>query len=61
MLIQLVKDYDKRGEVSYYVKVDGEPIPGSTRYEFYDAMQTYEVEKKKHTMARTEVLIQENI
>ena len=61
MTIQLIKDYDKRGEISYHIKVDGEPVPESTCYEFHDAMMIYEVEKAKRTKARTVILVQEEV
>lgn len=61
MTLQLVKEFDKKGEVSYHVKVDGEVLPDSTRWDLQDAMMVYEVEKIRHTRARTLVLVQEEI
>lgn len=61
MKLQLVKEYDKKGDVSYHVHVDGEFVPDSTRYDLSDAMNVFEVIKTSRTMARTVVLIEENI
>lgn len=61
MTLQLVKEFDKKGEISYHVTVDGEAIPETVCYDLQEAMMIYEVEKKKVTKARTLVLIQEEV
>lgn len=61
MKIELVKEYDKRGKVSYYVKAGGKRIEESTRYTLVDAMEAYEEEKRLLTRARVEVLIREEV
>ena len=61
MKLQLVKEYSKKGEVSYHVHVDGELVPDSTRYDLHDALNVFEVIKTSRTMARTVVLVEEEV
>ena len=61
MILQLVKEFDRRGEVSYHITVDGAVVPNSTYWDLQDAMLAYDVERSKNTKARTLVLIQEEL
>ena len=61
MTLQLVKEFDRRGEVSYHITVDGTPVPDSTCWDLQDAMLAYEVIRSKSTKARSLVLIQEEL
>ena len=61
MIIELVKEYNRKGELMYYISIDGKMEPGSIQSTMLDAMQTYENIKSKYTQARTEVLVREEI
>ena len=61
MIIELVKEYNNRGELMYYISIDGKMETGSIQSTMLDAMQTYENIKSKYTQARTEVLVREEI
>jgi hypothetical protein len=61
MTIELVKEFDNVGQISYYVKVDDKFQPGTVRSSITDAMETYENVKANYTKARVEVLVKETI
>jgi hypothetical protein len=61
MTIELVKELDNIGQVSYHVKVDGSFQSGTFRSQLHDAMEVYENVKANYSKARTEVLIKEEI
>jgi hypothetical protein len=61
MTLELVKEYNRKGELMYYISVDGKMEIGSIRNTMMDAMETYENIKSKYTQARTEVLVREEI
>ena len=61
MIIELVKEYNRKGELMYYISIDGKMETGSIQSTMLDAMQTYENIKSKYTQARIEVLVREEI
>ena len=61
MIIELVKEYNRKGELMYYISIDGKMDTGSSQSTMLDAMQTYENIKSKYTQARIEVLVREEI
>ena len=61
MKIELVKEYNKQGQVSYYVKVDGEVHPQSVNTELLPTLLMFDTIKAKYTQARIEVLLVEEI
>jgi hypothetical protein len=61
MTIELVKEFDHAGQVTYYVKLDDKFVSGSVRREMPEALEIYECVREKHTKARVEVLIKETI
>ena len=61
MKIELVKDVDNIGQVSYYIKVDDKLQSGTVRSQLHDAMEVYENVKENYSKARVEVLIREEI
>lgn len=61
MKIELVKEYDRLGQISYYVAIDGMYERGTARYDFTEAQEIYEQVKKNYTQARKVVLMCEEI
>lgn len=61
MTIDLVKEYDKVGKITYHIKVDNQFVPGTVRLDLPDALGMYETVKTQYTLAREEVLIREEI
>ena len=61
MKIELVKEYNKQGQVSYYVKVDGEIHLQSVNTELLPTLKIFDVIKSKYTQAKIEVLLVEEI
>jgi hypothetical protein len=61
MTIELVKEFDKIGQVIYYVKVDAKFQSGTVRLQLTDAMEVYESIKTNYTKAKVEVLIKESL
>ena len=61
MTIELVKELDNIGQVSYHVKVDGSYQSGTVRSQLHDAMEVYENIKANCGKARMEILIKEEI
>ena len=61
MKIELVKEYNKQGQVSYYVKVDNEIHPQSINTELLPTLIVFDTIKAKYTHARVEVLLVEEI
>jgi hypothetical protein len=61
MKIELVKELDSIGQITYYIKVDDKFQSGTVRSQFPDAMEMYENVKANYSKSRVEVLIQEEI
>jgi hypothetical protein len=61
MKIELVKEYNKQGQVSYYVKVNNEIHPESINTELAPTLVMFDTIKAKYTYARVEVLLVEEI
>jgi hypothetical protein len=61
MTIELVKEFDTVGQITYYIKVDDKFQSGTVRSQLVDAMEVYENVKAKYTQARVEVLIKETL
>ena len=61
MIIELVKEYDNAGNITYHIKIDDKFQSGSVRSSLQDAMELYERVRANYTQARTEVLIKEEI
>jgi hypothetical protein len=61
MIIDLVKEYDKVGNVTYHIKVDNQFVPGTVRLDLTSALEMYETVKVQYTLAREEVLVREEI
>lgn len=61
MTIELVKEYDNGGNITYHIKIDDKFQSGSVRSSLKDAMELYERVRANYTQARTEVLIREEI
>ena len=61
MKIELVKELDSIGQVTYYIKVDDKFQSGTVRSKLPDAMEVYENVKANYSKSRVEVLIQEEI
>ena len=61
MTIELVKEFDTIGQITYYIKVDDKFQSGTVRSQLVDAMEVYENVKAKYTQARVEVLIKETL
>ncbi len=61
MTIELVKEFDSIGNITYYVKVDNKFQSGTVRSNVTDAMEVYENVRANYTKARVETLIKEDI
>ena len=61
MTIELVKEFDKLGQISYHVKVDDKFQSGTIRVNLQDALEVFDNVKANYTKARTEVLVREEI
>ena len=61
MVIELVKEYSKLGEVSYYVQIDNVYQSGTARSGLLEATEAYNNIKQFHTQARCEILVREEI
>ena len=61
MKLELVKEYNKLGEVSYYVTEDDNYISGTASRELTEALDQFYRVKKNYTEARTEVLLSEEV
>jgi hypothetical protein len=61
MVIELIKEFDNAGQISYYIKVDDKFQSGTVRSNVMDAMDIYENIKANYTKARVEVLVKEII
>lgn len=61
MIIELIKEVGKRGEVAYFVEIDGNYISDTVRVNLPDAMEVFNQVKQNYTKARKEVLIREEI
>ena len=57
--LELVKDYSKIGDISYYITEDDKYVSGSASRELTDALDFYYRIKKNYTEARTEILLSE--
>jgi hypothetical protein len=61
MKLELVKEYSKTGEVSYYVNEDGNYVRGTASQELTEVLDQFYRIKKNYTEARVEVLMVEEI
>lgn len=61
MILELVKEIDVKGQISYHIKADDKYISGSTRFDVIEAHQVYDEIKDNYSKARTEILIREEI
>ena len=61
MTIELVKEFDTIGQITYYIKVDDKFQSGTVRSQLVDAMEVYESIKTNYTKAKVEVLIKESL
>lgn len=61
MKIELIKDVDNIGQVTYYVKIDDKFQSGTIRHQLHEAMEVYDNVKENCSKARIEVLIREEI
>jgi hypothetical protein len=61
MTIQLIKEYNVKSELTYYIKLDDEYVPESTCLHLEDALELYEQIKYKMSKCRKEVLLQQEI
>jgi hypothetical protein len=61
MKIELVKELDSIGDITYYIKVDDKFQSGTIRLKLPEAMEVYENVKANYSKSRVEVLIQEEI
>ena len=61
MKLELVKEYSKTGEVSYYVNEDGKYVRGTASQELTEVLDQFYRIKKNYTEARVEVLLTEEI
>ena len=61
MKLELVKEYNKLGEVSYYVNEDGKYVSGTAHVQLIDALDQFHRIKKNYTEARVEVLMVEEL
>lgn len=61
MTIELVKELDNIGQITYYVKVDDKFQGGTIRTQLTDALEVYENIKSGYSKARIEVLVREEI
>jgi hypothetical protein len=59
--IELVKEYSKLGEISYYVNEDGRYVSGTATRELTEALDQFYRIKKNYTEARVEVLLTEEL
>ena len=61
MKLELVKEYSKLGEVSYFITEDGKYISGTASQQLTDVLDQFYRIKKNYTEARIEVLLSEEI
>jgi hypothetical protein len=61
MKLELVKEYSKTGEISYFINEDGKYVSGTARQQLFDVLFQFYLIKKNYTEARTEVLLIEEI
>ena len=61
MKLELVKEYSKLGEVSYYVTEDDNYISGTASRELTEALDQFYRVKKNYTEARRVVLLIEEV
>jgi hypothetical protein len=61
MKIELIKDQDTQGQITYHVTIDGVFIPGSVKLKIPDAIETFNAIKDNYSKARTEILMVEEI
>jgi hypothetical protein len=59
--IELVKEYSKLGEVSFYINEDGKYVSGTASQDFNDVLNQFYRIKKNYTEARVEVLLTEEL
>ena len=61
MKLELVKEYSKTGEVSYYVNEDGKYVSGTASRELTEVLDQFYRIKKNYTEARIEILLTEEV
>jgi hypothetical protein len=61
MRLELVKEYSKTGEVSFFINEDGKYVSGTASQDFNDVLNQFYRIKKNYGEARTEVLLSEEI
>ena len=61
MKLELIKEYSKLGEVSYYINEDGKYVSGTAGQQLTDVLDQFYRIKKHYTEARVEVLLVEEI
>jgi hypothetical protein len=61
MKLELVKEYSKTGEVSYFVNEDGRYMSGTATRELTEALDQFYRIKKNYTEARIEILLTEEL
>ena len=61
MKLELVKEYSRLGEVSYFVREDGKYVSGTARQYLVEATEVFNSLAKYHTEAREEVLMVINL
>lgn len=61
MKLELVKEYSKLGEVSYYINEDGKYISGTASQQLTDVLDQFYRIKKNYTEARIEILMVEDL
>ena len=61
MKLELIKEYSKLGEVSYYVNEDGKYVSGTASQQLTETLDQFYRIKKNYTEARVEVLMVEEL
>ena len=59
MKLELIKEYNKLGEVSYFINEDGKYMSGTASQQLTDVLDQFYRIKKNYTEARMEVLLSE--
>ena len=61
MKLELVKEYNKLGEVSYCINEDGKYVSGTASQQLTETLDQFYRIKKNYTEARVEVLMVEEL
>jgi hypothetical protein len=59
--LELVKEYSKTGEVSFYINEDGNYVGGTASQELTYVLDKFYRIKKNYTEARIEILLTEEL